>query len=199
MAQYFTYDPAVQTDLREFTCFFGMERFAFVSDAGLFSHGQLDAQTAVLLDAIPPLAGSLLDLGCAWGAVGIILARQNKLTDVTLSDINPHAVELARENCKTNGIPAQVVLSDAFENISRSFDTIVLNPPIHAGKAAVERLLAGAAAHLHAGGVFYLVIHKKHGAAGVQKRLQMLFGNCETLLAAGGLFVFACRNVQVHP
>ena len=50
-----------------------------------------------------------------------------------------------------------------FPKYQPEFDTIALNPPIHAGKAVMYAMYEGAYAHLNAGGRFYVVIQKKHG------------------------------------
>jgi 16S rRNA G1207 methylase RsmC len=59
----------------------------FITDAGVFSRDGLDAGTRVLLEALPPLSGRVLDLGCGWGALAEMAAGefQAHVTGVTLS------------------------------------------------------------------------------------------------------------------
>ena len=81
--------------------------------------------------------------------------------EVTMADSNGRALRCAQQNCEANQVKAQIIQSDCFQNISQSFDTIALNPPIHAGKAVMYAMYEGAYAHLNAGGRFYVVIPKK--------------------------------------
>jgi len=84
--------------------------------------------------------------------------------------------------------------SDCFENISDKFDTITLNPPIHAGKDVVFRMFEEAAAHLNPGGAFYAVMLEKHGAKSARRKLVEVFLACEALYHKKGAYVFCCRN-----
>ena len=63
---YYTAAPASAHDERRRTVrALGVE-MDFVTDAGVFSRDGLDAGTRVLLEALPPLSGRVLDLGCGW-------------------------------------------------------------------------------------------------------------------------------------
>jgi 16S rRNA (guanine1207-N2)-methyltransferase len=138
-----------------------------------------------------PPAAPVLDLGCGYGVVGIVLAKIFA-SHVTLADCNPRALELAEKNARTNGVQAAILLSDGYENITGTFGTIALNPPIHAGKAVLARLFDGAAAHLNTGGKFYFVMLDKHGAQNTAKEMAARFGNCETRYRKKGTNVFVC-------
>ncbi len=192
MPQYFEYDASLAPDRRSFSYYFGSERFAFQSDSGLFSAGHMDEGTNALLHCVAPFTGSLLDLGCGWGGVGVVLGRLYTPAAITMADINPKALELAQLNCEANGVHACLTLSDGFAALEGSFDVIALNPPIHAGKETVYALYEGAKTHLKEQGAFYVVILKKHGAQSTISKLTELFGGCETLLQKKGLFVLRC-------
>lgn len=71
--------------------------------------------------------GRMLDMGCGTGIQGIIAARKG--CDVTFSDINPRAIECARENASLNRIRGRFVVSDVFSDIREKFNTITFNPP----------------------------------------------------------------------
>ena len=97
---YYTAAPASAHDERRRTVrALGVE-MDFVTDAGVFSRDGLDAGTRVLLEALPPLSGRVLDLGCGWGALGGVLAK--KVADVrfVLTDVNERAAALAERNLK---------------------------------------------------------------------------------------------------
>ena len=165
--------------------------FNFLANNGLFSCDKIDAASILLLENIPPLTGQLLDLGCGYGTIGIVLAKKNPVA-LTMSDINRIALDYAAKNAALNQVEAEIVHSDGFENLSGVYDNIVLNPPIHAGKEVMYRLYAGAAEHLTPGGALYIVIQKKHGAESTQKVLRDIFSECNTLYKKKGLYVLQC-------
>ena len=78
----------------------------------------------------PP--GRILDLCSGNGCIGIACARQFGEALVTLAELDPSALELARENVRLHGLEdrIRVVESDLFSGIDeRPFDLIVANPP----------------------------------------------------------------------
>ena len=193
--QYFIENPAVLTHERVLGLnIFGME-FKFLANNGLFSCDKVDAASILLLENIPALTGRLLDLGCGYGTLGIVLAKKNQV-NLTMSDTNRIAVEYAARNAALNQVEAECVHSDGFENLSGRYDHIVLNPPIHAGKEVIYRLYAGAAAHLVPSGALYLVIQKKHGAESTLKVLREIFKECKTLYKRKGHYILQCLTSE---
>ena len=196
MRHYFSAEAPVSSRPQGFTYRYKSHTYAFTTDMGVFSVGKMDEGTDLLLQQIPALSGKLLDMGCGFGAIGIILAKEYGL-ELTLSDINPRAIELTRENCERNGVDAiQIVLSDKFEQIHDCYDTIVINPPIHAGKQVVFSLYEGALGHLNEGGKLYIVIRKKHGAESSIKHINQIFGNCNILHKKKGVYVLCCEKIR---
>jgi 16S rRNA (guanine1207-N2)-methyltransferase len=191
MSHYFIDDDTIKHDPRQFAYCFKNHEFTFITDSGVFSKSHIDKATEILLKAIPPLSGSLLDMGCGYGCIGIILAKVYSLR-LTQADINRTAVELTKQNCRNNNVNSDVVLSNCFDNINGLFDTITLNPPIHAGKAVTYKMYEDAAGFLNQNGRMYVVTLKKHGAESTEKKLTGVFGNCETLYKMKGIYVFRC-------
>ena len=76
--QYYTADPSSES--RPVPCAFPYRGYGlnFMTDAGVFSKGELDVGSRLLLDALPELSGDVLDLGCGWGAIGVAIAKANK-------------------------------------------------------------------------------------------------------------------------
>ena len=189
MSHYFIENPAVLTQERQlFLNIFGME-FKFLTNNGLFSCNKIDDASRILLEQMPPIEGDLLDLGCGYGVLGIVLCRKNNV-NLTMSDVNSLALDYAIKNAKLNQVTAKAIHSDSFANITGHYHHITLNPPIHAGKEVMERMYKEATEHLHVGGSLYVVIQKKHGAESTQKKLLELFKNCHTLYKKKGIFVF---------
>lgn len=151
----------------------------------------------MLLKALPEeITGDVLDLGCGWGAIGILIAAQHPLARVLMVDVNERAVALARRNAEANRISAQVGLSDGFDKVQGSFDLIAFNPPIRAGKAVIYGLFADAAARLKPDGALYIVIRRQQGADSAGRYLKTLFESVETVAKKGGYHVFCCRGGQ---
>ena len=90
------YEREPQSASREVACVFSYHgnRLTFQTDAGVFSKGELDQGTRLLLDALPELTGEVLDLGCGWGAIGIAVKKAFPQTDVTMVGTpNPSTIQ----------------------------------------------------------------------------------------------------------
>ena len=193
-SHYFTDDPNLPDDPRAFTYYYKEHALRLQSNSGVFSHGHVDGATDVLLKNMPTLqkGSALLDLGCGCGVIGVALGKAYGMK-VTMADVNPRALACAEINCRANGVEAEIVQSDCFENITGMFDVITLNPPIHAGKEVVHRMFEGAGEHLNPGGSFFVVMLDKHGAGSAEAHLRGIFSACETLYRKKGLRVFCCK------
>lgn len=160
-----TSPPDVET--ATFAAAFGGHTFTFLSRPGVFSHGEVDPASRLLLEVVSVRAGDrILDLGCGYGILGIVAARQAPQGYAVLVDRNLLAVELARENARLNAVAnVEVLLSDGVEAVAeRRFDLILCNPPFHAGRLADrlagEALLLEGASVLAPGGRFYVVANE---------------------------------------
>lgn len=188
--QYYTADPSSES--RPVPCAFPYRGhgLSFMTDAGVFSKGELDAGSRLLLDALPPLQGDVLDIGCGWGAIGIAVAKANKQSRVTMLDVNRRALGLCQENCLRNGVTAEILESDGMAAVlDRKFDAIITNPPIRAGKQVIYKMFAEAAASLNTEGALYLVIRKQQGAESCVKYLKTLFNEVDKLDKSAGFWV----------
>ena len=186
---YYTENPNSAHDERRVTLRALGNELTFTTDAGVFSRDGLDRGTEVLLNALPPLSGRVLDLGCGWGAVGVALGRKYPGLDIVMTDINSRAVALARRNLAENGVRAEVVQGDGFESVEGLFDAVVTNPPIRAGKAVIYGLFAGARERLAPGGALYVVIRKQQGAPSALKYLRETFAGAEVIDRGSGFHV----------
>ncbi|MDR0986986.1 MAG: methyltransferase [Ruminococcus sp.] len=179
-----------------FTLRYRGNELKFTSGAGVFSHGEADRQSMLLIGNIPLAADeSFLDLGCGYGLIGITLAKVTGCK-VTMSDITEKAVKFAERNAAQNGVKARIVKSDGFENIAEAFNKIALNPPVHAGKEVCYRLYAEAALHLNADGKFYIVIADKHGAQSHIKKLNEFFDVVKITARKDGVNVIECDKTK---
>jgi 16S rRNA (guanine1207-N2)-methyltransferase len=192
-SHYFSEDSPARHDIKKIVYRYADREFVFTTDAGLFSKDRVDRATDILLGAIPPLSGTLLDMGCGYGCIGIVLAKTYSL-ELTQADVSQAAVELTKLNCGGNGVDSAVIKSNCFDSIEGSFDTIVINPPIHAGKAVTYKMYESSAAHLNGGGRLYVVTLKKHGAESTRAKLMDIFGSCETIYKKKGYYIFCCME-----
>lgn len=194
-SQYFDSVPTAESHPVSFETVFGGRHFRFFTDSGVFSKGELDKGTHLLLSALPEgLSGRALDLGCGWGAVGVIAGTLYPSLRFTMSDVNTRAVELAKQNAAANGVHARVLCRDGLAGLDEKFDLILLNPPIRAGKETVYRLFRECAEHLDEKGRLYIVIRKQQGADSAMKYLKTLFTAVETADRSAGYRVFVCQG-----
>ena len=132
----------------------------------MFGSRGVDLGTMVLLREAPaaPAAGEILDLGCGYGPVAVVLALRSPDARVWAVDINERAVELARENAaaaKAGNVSA--CLPDEVPPDVR-FDAIYSNPPVRVGKVPLHELLLRWLARLNPRGAAYLVVQRNLGS-----------------------------------
>lgn len=188
--QYFSTSPDAAHDIRVITVSVLDEDLTFMTDAGVFSKGALDEGSEILLKALPPLGGRVLDLGAGWGAIGLTLAKKYPDAGFVLSEINPRAMELCEKNRVKNRLEnAAVVLSDAFSAVEGTFDTIITNPPIRAGKDVIYAMFDTSFERLNEGGRLFIVIRVKQGAASAVKHLEEKFASVRTIERKKGYHV----------
>lgn len=192
---YYTANPASAHDERRVALTALGNELVFTTDAGVFSRDGLDKGTEALLNALPvPMEGRVLDLGCGWGPVGVALGKKYPALEIVMTDINQRAAELARRNLAANGVQAQVVQGDGFAAVEGSFDAILTNPPIRAGKAVIYALFREARARLNPGGALYIVIRKQQGAPSALKFLREVYDEAEVIDRSGGFHVIRARD-----
>jgi 16S rRNA (guanine1207-N2)-methyltransferase len=135
--------------------------------AGVFSANRVDPGSQLLVEtATVPAGARILDLGCGAGTLGLALAAADPQAEVVLADSSRPAVDLARENAAANGLArVEVRLSDGYKDLpGQRFDVVVSNLPAHRGQQAdstvAHEFIAGAPAHLRAGGAAWFVANK---------------------------------------
>jgi 16S rRNA (guanine1207-N2)-methyltransferase len=146
---------------------------ALETDSGVFSPTRLDPGTRLLIETAPPppAAGNLLDLGCGYGPLALVLAARSPAATVWATDVNSRALELCRRNAATAGLDRIRCVPPANPEIAASFDLIWSNPPIRIGKAALHDLLATWLARLAPSGAAFLVVQRNLGSDSLQRWL----------------------------
>ncbi|MEX2785274.1 class I SAM-dependent methyltransferase [Streptococcus sp. H49] len=192
---YYAEKPTSSHDIHELKVELLGEAFDFLSDAGVFSKKRIDYGSQVLLNALTLKRGkTLLDIGCGYGPLGLALAKVQGVK-VTMVDINLRALALAQKNADRNKIKADIFQSDLYENVKSSFDYIISNPPIRAGKKIVHRIIEEGINHLNSGGFLTLVIQKKQGAPSAKAKMEAVFGNCEILKRDKGYYILQSERL----
>ncbi|MFW5889103.1 MAG: class I SAM-dependent methyltransferase [Bacillota bacterium] len=192
MDHYFT-NKKVKSNIKTHKIVIRNKSFKFLTDHGVFSKQGLDYGSRQLIETLLENEYSkLLDLGCGYGPIGIILKYFNNKADIQMVDINERAINLARENAKINNVSVKIFKSDGFLNVKDKFDTIVTNPPIRAGKKVIYRFFENAIDYLNDNGKLYIVINKKHGANSAFKKCQEIYSQVEMIKKKSGFIVIRC-------
>ena len=192
MEHYFTNNEYAKSDEKEFQVEVLGKKFKFITDIGVFSKGELDDASRLLIETFDSLGlpGNVLDVGCGYGAIGISLAAHRPDDQVHMVDVNLRAICLAKRNAELAGISnVHIYESDCYQNVDTKFAHIVSNPPIRAGKKVVHQILEEAPHYLEDEGTLTIVIGKQHGAASAQKKMFEVFGNASRLERKKGFWV----------
>jgi 16S rRNA (guanine1207-N2)-methyltransferase len=144
------------------------------TDSGMFSPGRLDPGTRLLLERAPPppASGDLLDLGCGYGALALVLAARSPAARVWAIDVNSRALELCARNAARAGLANVRCAAPGDSSVPGSFRLIWSNPPIRIGKQALHQLLGQWLTRLVPGAAAYLVVQRNLGSDSLQRWLQ---------------------------
>ncbi|ASJ16355.1 16S rRNA methyltransferase [Thermococcus chitonophagus] len=195
MPHYYSREP--QTPLKTKTievCIRGY-CFKFITASSVFSFGKLDKGTELLIESMILNPGwRVLDLGCGYGAIGIVASRF--VEHVVMTDVNRRAVMIAKKNIKLNNVRnAEVRYGNLYEPVKgEKFNSIITNPPVHAGKDVLERIIREAPLHLEDGGLLQMVIKTKQGAKWVKEVMEDTFAEVIELAKGSGYRVYAGKK-----
>ncbi len=170
------------------------EDFSFITDNGVFSKKGLDFGTRTLLENLDykNINGKILDFGCGYGSIGIIVSRFTGL-EVDMLDINKRSIELAKENSKLNKVKTNIFESNIYENVQDKYDYIISNPPIRVGNEILYKILFEAKDHLNDNGKLIIVVNKDQGAKSLMEKLKKFY-NVNLIAKNKGFFVILCSK-----
>ncbi|MEH6992291.1 class I SAM-dependent methyltransferase [Neobacillus drentensis] len=167
--------------------------FRFKTDNGVFSKKEVDFGSRLLIEAfeLPNVEGSVLDVGCGYGPIGLSIAKNYPERIVHMIDVNERAIELSKANAVQNAVHnVEIYESDTLINVKEfNFAAILTNPPIRAGKKTVHDIFEQSYEHLVAGGELWIVIQKKQGAPSALEKLKERFSTVETIDKSKGYFI----------
>ena len=194
MSHYFQDDPNLVSNIKEITFEINGITMKLLTDNGVFSKNNVDEGSYAFLKVLLPLdlGNRILDLGCGYGTIGLTLATAPEEARITLADVNPRAVALCERNAGLLNLSPRVTIlqSDIYEKIEGPYDSIVVNPPIRAGKKVTYRMYEEAKQYLIDGGSLYIVIRKAQGAESASKYIETIFGNVTLLKREKGYYIY---------
>lgn len=194
MSQYFDNDPTLNHKIKTLNLSLQGTNLVLQSDRGVFSNTEIDEGSIVLLKNVikEEVSGSILDVGCGYGTLGLYLSLKYPHTKVVLFDINERAVDLTKTNITQNKITnANAYVAGNYQALPKhSFDLIVINPPIRAGKKVYYPLLSDAKDYLTDGGKLMFVIRKSHGAKSAAKYVAEHFSHVTQVDKDAGFYVY---------
>ena len=194
MSHYYDSDPQIESKIREISFEVNGIKMKLKTDNGVFSKNRVDEGSLAFLKVLLPLklTGNILDLGCGYGTIGLTIAMSSPTARITLADINSRALALCERNAKDLGLSQRVTClqSDIFENIEGRYDSLVLNPPIRAGKKVTYAMYEQSRDYLIDGGSLFIVIRKAQGALSAATFIKSIYGNCTLLERSKGYYVY---------
>ncbi len=193
MGHYFDENPTTMSNVREINFSIYGQNYVYYTDNGVFSKSRIDEGSYIFLKVLIPLqlTGRILDLGCGYGPIGLTIAATSKEARVDLADINSRALALASRSGERLNLNSRVTFlhSDIFEKIEGPYDSIVVNPPIRAGKIVTYRMYSESKQYLIDGGSLYVVIRRKQGAESALKYIETVFENVSVLHKEKGYWI----------
>jgi 16S rRNA (guanine1207-N2)-methyltransferase len=139
---------------------------------GIFSDGELDAGTAMLLDTLaetPLTQGKALDFACGSGIIGAWWQRfqadkAGTIYPVDGVDVQFQAVTCARATYRRASAEGRIMASDGLAVVEGQYQSVVTNPPFHTGvrtdSSITEQFLQKVSRHLVKGGELRLVANR---------------------------------------
>lgn len=191
---YFISNNQDESQFFKFSETFLNKTYTFTSCEDVFSKNKIDDGTKVLLNTIIEnynnLQGNVLDLGCGYGVISVILKTYYNNCQMFATDINKTAVKLCEINAKQNNVKVDVFLGNVTENVKHiEFDYVFSNPPIKAGKQVLFEFVTQSFNVLKEGGELVLVIRKDKGQESLQKHMVNIFNNCQILKRDKGYYI----------
>lgn len=195
MSHYFTDNENLKSDIKMVDVSIHDISYYFYTDNGVFSKGELDFGTELLLKTFEynyPQEKKLLDIGCGCGPIGIYASKLG--FDVDMTDINKRAIHLTQIALSEQNLKANVFESNAYENINKKYDYILSNPPIRVGKEKLYEIIMQAKNYLNNKGELWLVVRKDKGADSMVRDMKKNYSQVEIAERKKGFFIIKAER-----
>jgi 16S rRNA (guanine1207-N2)-methyltransferase len=195
-SQYFAEQPAAAHRPGRVQVVLPDVHLTLATDAGVFSPGRLDPGTRLLLDVAPPppAVGDLLDLGCGYGPLALVLGKRSPGARVWAVDVNQRALDLCAGNAAASGLVNVSCLAADGDGLPASYQLIWSNPPIRIGKRALHAMLTRWLSRLAPGAAAYLVVQRNLGSDSLHRWLGENGWNTSRFAARAGYRVLEVRR-----
>lgn len=196
---YYSKKPTSELKERKIKARLRGKELEFYTGSGMFSPKRIDPATELLVNkAIIKEEDRVLDLCSGYGPVGIAIKKAHPKAKVYLTDINQRAIKLAKKNAELNNTKITIESGDLYEPYKdKKFDTILVNPPMAAGRKTCYQIIEQAKDHLIKGGTLQLVARHQKGGKMLEKKMQETFENTETLAKKSGFRVYMSKNSSI--
>ena len=162
---------------------------------GVFSHGEFDVGSQLLLDNLPDIDGKVLDFGCGAGVIGCVIAKLNPDVELEMCDISALAVASSQATLERNQLNGNVFASDVYSDTGSDYHFIVSNPPFHSGLetsySATESLLGNSPSHLKSNGTILIVANSFLKYPPI---IEAAFGHCNTLSKTNKFVIYQAKK-----
>ena len=199
--------PAETFDISQWQTWHPVEcagiRFEVAGLPGIFSAGELDAGTAMLLQSLadkPLKSGPVLDFACGAGVIGTWLQLYQRSLGQTVPqvdgvDVQSQAVICARSTYQRAEVGGTIAASDGLDRVEGKYAAVLSNPPFHTGvrtdTSMTEQFLRQVAEHLVTGGELRLVANS---FLPYEELIRRHVGPVKAIIAARGFTVWSARR-----
>ena len=165
----------------------------FKTDKNVFSEKGVDKGTLAMLSKVDfDKNDKVLDLGCGFGVVGILVAKLIGYDKVIMCDISEDVINCSKENAKLNNVDnIKILLSDGLKNINEDNFTIILsNPPYHTDFKVAKEFIEDGFRKLAINGKMLMVTKR---LTWYKKKLISVFGGVK-IYDIDGYYVFIAEK-----
>jgi len=169
----------------------------FYTDTTLFSPCSIDKGTLAMLSVVDfAIEDKVLDLGCGYGVVGILVAKLIGQERVVMCDVLPKAVVYAHKNALCNGVAEiEIKVSDGYSSIQDNDFTLILsNPPYHADFSVPKHFIEMGYRKLLYGGKMVMVTKR---LVWYKKKFVAVFGGVK-VIEKDGYYIFVAEKREKH-
>lgn len=192
---YFKDNQTELSNRKEITFRFLAIDFIFESADNVFSKDHVDFGSELLIQSALDygIDNKVLDYGCGYGVVGIVLSKLGYNTFGL--DVTERAIKLSTINAKKNNVDFKVEkVAEDTSKYNNKFKTILLNPPIRAGKKVIYAMFENAYNFLEDEGRLFIVMRKQHGALSAKKELEKIFSKVEIITRKKGYYIIVSEK-----